>query len=73
MVSQYLNLTVGTLGVPLCAFCDFSLPQMYVSTEPSVVSGKCPSKGPRSCLHVKNLQEVAEGIYKKNNNKKKTI
>lgn len=68
MISQYLNLTAGTVGVPMCVFCDLSLPQMYVSTELSVVWGKCPSKGPRSCLHVKNLQEVARGIYKKNNN-----
>lgn len=68
MVSQYLNATVSTLRAPVCVCCDLSVPQMYVSTELSVVWGKCPSKGPRSCLHVKNLQEVAGGIYKKNNN-----
>lgn len=70
MVSQYLNLTVSTLGAPLCVFCDLYLPQMFLSTELSVVWGKCPSKGPRSRLHVKNLRKVAGGIYKKNNNKK---
>lgn len=53
----------------MCVFCDLNLPQMYASTELSVVWGKCPSKGPGSCLHVKNLQEVAGGIYKKNNDK----
>lgn len=70
MVSRQSNLTVGPLWAYMCVFCDLDLPQMDVSTELSVVWGKCLSKGPRSCLHVKNLQEVAGGIYKKNNNKK---
>lgn len=54
-------------------FCDLGLPQMYVNTEHSFVWGKCLSRGPKTCLHVKNCRRQQEEFIRKITKKKNCL